>query len=158
FNGNGFAEFSDIRAFGSANVWVFGGPSSRPGLGTFHFNGRSWTKDTVATKLGIFKVSALSPRDFWATGTSKSRFDSVFHYTGNWHRVTATALHGLTFVNIMALAKNNIWAAAESGSSNVVSNLVHFDGHQWVKFKPPWTIYFGGMTQDGHGGIWLTGI
>lgn len=158
FTGNGFSELSDIVAFSPANVWVFGGPSARPGLGTFHFNGRSWTKVGGATKLGLFKVSALSARDMWATGTSNSRFDSIDHYTGTWRRITAAALKGLTFFNVMALAKNNVWAVAESGSSNVVSYLVHFDGHQWVRFKPPWTVYLSGMAQDGHGGIWLTGI
>ena len=158
FHGDGFAAFSDIVAFSPSNVWVFGGPSSRPGLGAFHFNGRSWTKVTAATDLGVFTVSALSARDMWATGTHASRMDSIDHYTGTWHRVTATALRGLTFFNIMALARNNVWAAAESGTSNVVSYLVHFNGHGWVRLKPPWTMYFGGMAPDGNGGIWLTAI
>lgn len=73
FRGGRLAELSDIVAFSPTNVWVFGGPGSRPGLGTFHFNGRSWARVTAATKLGIFTVSALSPRDMWATGTRKSR-------------------------------------------------------------------------------------
>jgi len=94
----------------------------------------------------------------WATGTHASRFDSILHYTGTWHHVTAAALHGLTFFNIMALAKNNVWAVAESGTSNVVSYLVHFNGNRWVRLKPPWTVYFSGMAPDGRGGIWLTGI
>lgn len=158
FHGDGFAELSDIVAFSPTNVWVFGGPGSRPGLGTFHFNGRSWGKVSAATQLGIFKVSALSARDMWSIGTRKSRFDSVDHYTGTWHRVSASALRGLTFFNIEALAKNDVWAAAESGVSIVVSYLVHFDGKRWVRFKPPWTVYFGGMAADGDGGIWLTAI
>jgi hypothetical protein len=156
FHGNG--KLSDIVAFGPANVWVFGGPGSGPGLGTFHFDGRSWAKVTAATKLGIVTVSAPSARDMWAIGTHNRLLDSIDHYTGSWHRVTASALKGLTFFNIMAMAKNNVWAAAESGTRTVVSYLVHFNGKRWVRFKPPWTTYFGGMAPDGHGGIWLSAL
>ena len=151
-----FAELSDIVAFSPTNVWVFGGAGSGPGLGTFHFNGHSWTKVAAATALGIFTVSALSPRDMWATGSHSRLLDSVYHYTGTWHRVTDSALRGLVFFNIMALAKNNVWAVAESSSGHAVTYLLHFNGKRWVKFTPPWTTHFGGMASDGHGGIWLT--
>ena len=154
FGGNG--AFSDIVAFSRTNVWVFGGPASGPGRGTYHFNGRSWAKVTAATRLGILTVSALSSRNMWATGTHTRLVDSIYHYTGTWRRVTASALRGLTFFNILALGKNNVWAVAESDTRNVVSYLLHFNGKRWARFKPPWPIFFGGMAPDGRGGLWFT--
>lgn len=91
----------------------------------------------------------------WGIGARNSPIDTMNHYTGTWHQVTASALRGLLFFDIIALARNNVWAAAQGSGRNLVSYLVHFNGSRWVRFRSPWTIGFFAMAPDGHGGIWL---
>jgi len=47
-----------VTALGPDDVWVFGGPGADPGVGTWHFNGHSWTQITSAPGNGIVTASS----------------------------------------------------------------------------------------------------
>lgn len=149
-------EFTGVKAFGPRNVWVFGGPGAFPGLGTWHFNGSSWTKVSSAPGNGIVSVSALSPTNMWAIGSASAPQDSIVHYTGTWRQVKASALAGLQFSGITAPAAGNVWAAATKPGTPNAGYVVHLRNGTWVRTKLPWSVNPIRIAGDGHGGIWLT--
>ena len=55
----GDGELTGVVALGPSNVWVFGGSGFGPGLGTWHFNGRSWSQ-WHGNAVGLQGGSALS--------------------------------------------------------------------------------------------------
>jgi hypothetical protein len=149
-------EITGITALSPTNVWVFGASGMGPGLGTWHYNGRSWSK-WQGNAVGLQNGSALSAANIWALGGTKAPFSTIMHYTGAWHPVTASALAGLQFGRIAALSATNVWATAfVAGGSQEVPYLVHFNG-KWTRYKLPWPLSPGqALASDGQGGVWLT--
>lgn len=85
----GAGELTGVTAFSAKNVWVFGGGGFIGGLGTWHFNGTSWTRQAAASADGLERASALSPRDIWAVGGSNSPDSAIFRYNGSrWTAVS----------------------------------------------------------------------
>jgi hypothetical protein len=149
----GFGELSGVTAFGPSNVWVFGGSGAFPGFGTWRYNGKTWTEAVTASNLGIESASAVSPKNMWAIGSVMVGGDSIFHYTGTWSQVKASALSGLSFQDILAKSATNVWATAHGGTK---SYLVHRTSSGWSRIAVPWAVNLSGMTTDGQGGFWLT--
>jgi hypothetical protein len=154
-------EFTGITAFGPHDVWAFGGPGAFPGLGTWHFNGRSWTKVTSGPGAGIDSASALSPSDMWAIGSVASPQDSIVHYLGTtWRQVRAVALSGLQFSGITATGPGKVWAVATkpgTGSPNT-AYVVRLQNGSWTRTRLPWRLNPVRVAGDGHGGVWLTAL
>jgi hypothetical protein len=155
---SGFGELTGVTAFSPSNVWVFGGPGAAPGFGTWHFNGNSWTKSPTATNDGIVLASALSSSNMWAVGSVSAGEDSIFHYTGSWHRATASALAGLQFHAIVALATHNVWALANIATNAFRPYLVHLTSSGWARIKIPYSLDPVDLASDGRGGLWLTAV
>ncbi|HEY2506251.1 MAG TPA: hypothetical protein VGI58_07025 [Streptosporangiaceae bacterium] len=149
-----FGELTGVTALSSSNVWVFGNSGAFPGLGTWHYNGKTWTKATAATNLGIGSATAVSPQNMWAEGSTTVGQDSIFHYTGTWSQVKASALSGLSFSAILAKSATNIWVAANAGTKSYV---VHRTTAGWRRFSVPWVVNLSDMTTDGNGGFWFAG-
>jgi len=154
----GGGELTGVTALSPTDVWVFGASGFGPGLGTWHYNGRSWSQ-WHGNGVGLQFASALSAGNIWALGGTKSSFGSIVHYNGTWRPVTASALTGLEFRRIQALSATNLWATAIIPENNQpVPYLVHFNG-TWTRYKLPWPIFPGeSMAADGQGGLWLTAI
>lgn len=150
-----------ITAVSDSDVWVFGFSGAGPGLGTWHYNGQTWTQVT-GSAVGLETASAVSASNIWAIGSSSEgpAGDILTHYAGStWQTVTAPALTGLEFSDIVALSSTDVWAAAVSLSGGHVSDpqLVHFDGSQWTSVKVPYAgLSLGDLAPDGQGGFWLT--
>jgi hypothetical protein len=152
---------SGITAISPTNVWVFGGGSF--GNGTWHLNGRHWTKITGPGR-SIFAASAASPRDMWAIGGTK--FTTLLHYYhGAWHTVTSPALSGLNFGSVFASSATSVWLTASPvGKTGLL--LLHHSGTRWTTYAIPSALPlsavaadglpFGGLSPDGHGGFWLS--
>jgi hypothetical protein len=154
----GFGELTGVTAFSPSNVWVFGGPGADPGFGTWHFNGKSWTKSPMATMDGIAFASALSPSSMWAIGAVSAGEDSVFRYTGSWHQVTASALSGLQFHAILARSAGNVWALANIATNAFRPYLAHLTGSWWSRIKIPYSVDPTDLSSDGSGGLWMTAV
>jgi hypothetical protein len=153
-NPNG-AQFTGVTAVSPANVWVFGGGGFTGGLGTWHFNGSRWTHVTSAT--GLEEASALSASSIWAIGSVAAPDDSIWRYNGaTWRQLTAAALKGLSFRDILAKSATSVWVAATIATNSRKSYLVHFNGTQWVKLLLPWAVTPSRIAPDGHGGIWMS--
>jgi hypothetical protein len=154
----GFGELTGVTALSATNVWVFGGPGSDPGLGTWHFNGKTWQLQK-GNAPGLENASALSATSIWAIGSSSAPYDRIQHYNGkNWQTVSAKALSGLQFVSIQAFSGKNMWITAVTQGGVSPAWLVHFNGKQWSRFKLPWNVQPSRIASDGHGGLWLTAL
>lgn len=152
----GSGQLTGVTALSPTNVWVFGGGGFTGGLGTWHFNGTSWTQQT-GNAVGLEEASALSPSSIWAVGSTSSPANTIMHYNGTaWTRVTASALSGLQFSDIMALAPTNVWASANRQTNGFQAYLVHLTSSGWARISLPWQVSPGRVASDGHGGLWET--
>jgi hypothetical protein len=154
-------EFTGVTAFGPHDVWAFGGPGAFPGLGTWHFNGRTWTRVASGPGAGIVSASALSPSDMWAIGSINSPQDSIIHYLGTtWRQVHAAALSGLAFSGITATAPGSVWSVAtKPGTGNPnTAYVVRLQNGHWTRTRLPWRLNPVRVAGDGHGGVWLTAL
>ena len=153
---SGAGELTGVTALSATNVWVFGGGGETGGLGTWHFNGKTWQQEKGSAE-GLENASALSATSIWAIGGMLSPYSAIEHYNGKtWQTVTAKALSGLQFFRIQAFSSKNIWVTAVAQGGVSPAWLVHFNGKQWSRFKLPWNVQASHMASDGHGGLWLT--
>jgi hypothetical protein len=149
-------ELTGVTAVAPADVWVFGGPGAFPGLGTWHFNGHSWQHVTSAPANGIVTASALSATNMWAIGSASAPQDSIVHFTGTWHTVSATALSGLQFNAIAAVRAQDVWAVGTIQTNSFRPRLVHLTSHGWTRMSLPWLVDPIDLAPDGSGGLWIT--
>jgi hypothetical protein len=148
--------FSGITAVSNSDVWAFGFAEVGPGLGTWHYNGHTWTQ-VNGSAVGLESASAVSATNIWAIGSSSEGPAGrlLKHYNGtSWKPVTAAALSGLAFSGILALSSTNVWAMAENSSNE--AELVHYNGSQWTSVTAPYSgISLSYFAPDGQGGFWL---
>lgn len=136
---------TDVFAFGSDAV--------------LHYNGHAWSPVAGPVDGG----SVLSDRDIWGfSGTN------IEHWTG--HKWTATSVenllppldpHGLnapSVVDILALSDTNVYAAGSGHAQDAGGPIVllHYDGHTWRQVANAGLGGGGGLSLDGHGGLWIT--
>jgi hypothetical protein len=153
----GSGQLTGVTALSPANVWVFGGGGFTGGLGTWHFDGSTWTQQT-GSAVGIEEASALSPTSIWAVGSNAtSPANIITHYNGTtWAHVKATALSSLQFSDILALSPSDIWASASAQGSAFKGVLVHRTSSGWTRISLPWQVSPESIASDGHGGLWVT--
>jgi hypothetical protein len=147
------------------DVWVFGEPDvPGSGLGSWHFNGHTWTH--VTSGKGLEGGSGVSASNVWAfEGTD------VAHWNGHtWSRTSVNALlparnpkgtNDPAVVGILAPSPNSAWAigsgnAQDEGGPTVV---LHYNGHAWSKVAQGnfglGTNPLQQVSSDGHGGLWI---
>jgi hypothetical protein len=150
----GSGEFTGVTALGPKNVWVFGAGGFIGGLGTWHYNGRSWTKETAASKDGLATASAVSAKDIWAIGGSKAPDNMIYRYNGRaWKAIRNKTLSGQEFRGILATSDSDVWVSV--GNSGTKAWLVHRHGTTWTRVYVPWALDLGSVTADGHGRIYV---
>jgi hypothetical protein len=148
-----------VTILSRTDVWVFGGqPFSYPAFGTWHYNGRGWTKVGGAAA-GLSSATAASATEMWAVGTTG--FDPwhnvIAHYQhGTWRRASDPALTHLFFGRIVAAA-GDVWVGASTADSKPRPVLLRRHLGHWAKVAIPWRIVVNPLAPDGHGGIWFAG-
>jgi hypothetical protein len=149
--------------FSPGNVWAFGAPFQPfSALGTWHYNGRTWTK--VASGSGLGGGSAVSANDIWAyDGTDVANWNGK-----TWSRTNVasllparSAMNDPAVTAVDALSRNNVYAIgagnySDGGGPTVV---LHYNGRTWTRvaqdntgtgFEVPQAV-----SPDGHGGLWI---
>jgi hypothetical protein len=164
----GFGQLTGVTAVSPTNVWVFGGPGADPGLGTWHYNGKTWAHLTTGSAWGLESASAVSARDIWAVGSTVSPGSSIDRFNGSaWTQVSAKSLPPgqWQYTGIWASSDKNVWVSASLSASNSdVPYLLHYNGITWSKWALPWAVTTGNValiaapTPDGAGGLWFTGF
>ncbi len=156
-SGTGLSELTGVTALSPSNVWVFGGPGFTRGLGTWHYDGKSWRQWTTGNAVGLERASAVSPTSIWAIGSLQSPDSAIDHFNGKaWHLVSAKALQGLELLAIKAFSDRNVWVTA-LGNSAGADYLLHYNGTRWTRITAPKGLWLNSPASDGHGGLWLAG-
>ena len=145
-------------AISSSNVWVFG-QSFAPELGTWHYNGATWTK--VSSGGGLNGASALSANSIWAYGGT-----NVAHWNGStWKKTSVKSLIPKNgeftrwqVTGIVPISSASVYAIASGGKQDVGGPIavLHYNGHAWTRLVL--TRAAGGpvgVSGDGSGGLWI---
>ena len=155
------AVLSGVTALSPADVWTFGTTADgMPGLGTWHFDGWSWTRPRGIAQ-DIYRASALTPDDIWAVAATR-RGSFIEHYDGrSWQRAGAVspALAGLTLDAVLALPGGSVWAAGNLDLPHGAEGplvIAHFNGRQWTRTSTSWLADTERLAPDGSGGLWIT--
>lgn len=154
-------QLTSVAAVNRNDVWVFGSStfSGEPGLGTWHFNGRSWIRARGLAN-AIYRASAVARHDIWAI-TIAPRGGSVARYNGRaWARVrsAASALANTQLNDVLAVSRTSVWVSGISPPDGISGHLVlaHWDGSRWKRFVAPWGVQQPErFASDGAGGIWI---
>jgi hypothetical protein len=153
FRGSG--TLNAISADSGTDVWAVGASSNGTPL-ALHFNGQAWSQVAVAVPVTISAsfpssfhgVTAISPTNVWAVGTSRSNqypFPTtalIEHFDGKrWSIVPSPNPEaGVPFagsfglVGIAAISANNIWAVGTFSDPRTSLDLPlteHWDGTSW---------------------------
>jgi hypothetical protein len=183
---NGAGTLNAISADSSSDVWAVGAISNGTPL-ALHFNGQAWSQVTVAVPVStgssfpsIFHgVTAISPTNVWAVGTSRSNkypFPTtalIEHFNGkSWSIVTGPNPEaGLEFpgsfglVGIAAISANNIWAVGTFSDPSSALDLPlteHWNGTSWSTVRSASVIgemnVLSGVTALGSGTVVAVGF
>lgn len=140
--------FSSILALAPTDVWAAGFVTdpiygNRESL-VEHWDGINWTVVPTPTLpqefSAIGRLSAVSPRDIWASGlyrTPEGGYQPYFeHWDGNtWTIVPAPSKGFFAQLSPVAVGPNNVWAVGSSAAySNYQSGstlIEHWDGTSW---------------------------
>jgi hypothetical protein len=111
------SALTGVTAISRTDVWVFGGEitgvTPLVGFGTWHFNGKTWTKIRGQGR-NVAQASALSASDIWGIGGYHPAYDQVDHYNGTtWRAVSYPASLGTTRY-ILAVSPHKVWLAGEN--------------------------------------------
>jgi hypothetical protein len=174
WNGHSWTKFpfrTDMLPGGLAvispnDVWVLGTGETGPFVR--NFNGRTWRN--VKSPVVPFAVSAISARDIWTVGGTKSYLSNPYTYSSalanwngkSWRRIAFPNLHlarhqDVQPIGIVALSRTDVWVTAEVFGSTEPgrSVLLHWNGKGWHVYRSP-VNQLAGVASDGHGGLWLT--
>lgn len=155
----GGGTLTGVTAVSPADVWVFGTTTAGTrGLGTWHFNGRSWTRVT-GRAVQIYQASAVSGRDIWAVAATREG-GYIEHFNGRtWLRVDAgRALDKVSLDDVLAVSRHDVWVVGNLTARRSEGRLVlaHFNGRRWRTIVTTFRADTGRLAADGSGGLWLT--
>jgi hypothetical protein len=161
---NSAGEITSVAVISRSDVWVFGSStfSGEANLGTWHYNGRTWTRLAGATGVAasIYRASAISEADIWGI-TVSPRGGSVVHYNGTgWGDVPAAdrVLAGTQLDDVLAVSWHNVWVSGMTQANAADGRLIlaHWNGRCWTRFTAPWMVQQPErFATDGQGGIWI---
>jgi hypothetical protein len=152
-----YGYITGITAIGPKDVWAFGRTGAGPGIGTWHYNGRTWRQ--TAKKFGQMYASAISPHDIWAAGQGLGTNDALSHYDGHtWRGIELLppskreAGYGL-----YAESAHSVWVAlCPYSAAKLAPSLMHWNGKSWRGSPTPGSACLGKPVPDGRGGLWFS--
>ncbi|WP_067832476.1 hypothetical protein [Actinomadura kijaniata] len=169
-------RISGILALSAKNVWVFGAPGADRGVGTWHYNGRSWTELKNPPAL-IGEADASSATNAWANarglnGDAKTivRFDGKRWKTvstkgvlpADQHPEDDNAPQVSSFVGEpLVRSAKEVWFPAHTqrygGTSkpSTTNLLLRWNGKRWQKYAVPTKQSPREVVPDGRGGLWV---
>lgn len=126
----------DVWAVGQYNLWLNGTRGSRALV--LHWDGARWklvpNPSTVAGHVSfLYGVAAPSAGGAWAVG-GINRHNAQHALSERWNgaRWSVVRVNGPHLAGVSALAANDAWAAAGSGSSAGAGRIMHWNGHLWT--------------------------
>jgi hypothetical protein len=144
-------SFSDIVATSPSNAWIFGtSAAGYRGLGTWHYDGRSW-RLVLGAAADIYRASAVSGRDVWGIEATQ-RGDEILRFDGRrWHRLrVGQAISAIRWHDILAESARNVWLVGNEPArdrSRLV--LAHWNGERWIWIVTPTSALAGQLAGAG---------
>jgi hypothetical protein len=179
WHASGFPGKLILRAaadLGPGDVWAFGATGTRSGTTvpyTARYNGRAWHQ--VRLPVAPMAIGAAGRDGLWVIGptlATAARVASRRHIIGmywngrSWRRLAVPKIavpagqSAFDVASVVSAGPRDLWwyyQASNPTTNAWHSGLLHWNGSAWHVIKPPAAIsYVDAMTQDGHGGIWLT--
>jgi hypothetical protein len=154
------SAFTGITAFSATNVWVFGGVvnglTPLVGFGTWHYNGKTWTKVTGQGR-NVVQASAVSASDMWGIGGYLTAYNQVDRYNGHkWQAVSVPSYMTDYERYVLAQSASSVWVDGENTSTATGQpELMHWNGKGWahVSTDAPAGSLLDAIASDGQGGI-----
>jgi hypothetical protein len=160
-NGSGEADIYPTD-FSQGNLWVFS-------LGSYvgekvafaaHYQNGHWTKSVLPDVPE--SAAALSSKDIWVLGQALNAKRTMVMMHWNGRRWTTSGLpkqrtsgypSGLT-----ATGPRSLWLSWSPAKAGAAEYLLHWTGSRWAKVNLPAGDLAYPASEDGAGGLWLTGF
>lgn len=127
-------------------------------VGTYHFNGSSWTRESGAVAGGY----SLAAADDWMyRGTvlyhRDGRTEKIFHLAHLLPPVAAYGLNDPQIAGVLALGDRNVYVIGNGRAQDEGGPIVvlHYNGSTWTKVAQYGRGDPGQPSYDGNGGFWL---
>ncbi|MEV5569544.1 hypothetical protein AB0L06_05815 [Spirillospora sp. NPDC052269] len=160
------SEIGGAVVNGPKDVWVHGEEYSGFKFGTWHYNGKSWSR--LKPGFRMTAGASVSSKNMWAVGDNGSAKPSPVarHWNGkSWSTVKLPALpvvggHASELRTVTARSSSDVWIAGaryvNPANYATLPMALHFDGKSWRRFDPPTKNNVLSMAQDGKGGVWAS--
>lgn len=108
------------------DIWLTGLTGS-----VFHYDGHSWTQQSICTDCGLLDITMISAHEGWAVGSIfNSDVGVIYHYQyGQWSLQSNAQTHGLD--GVVMLSNKEGWATGGS------TDMLHYINGQWVPVSMP---------------------
>jgi len=156
-------QITSVAVVSRKDVWVFGSSfSGEQGVGTWHYNGRTWLRLPAAAGVGasVYRASAVSQDNIWGI-TDSPHGGSVVHYNGtDWETAAAAdaVLADTQLDDVLAVSRHNVWVSGTTPANAADGRLVlaHWNGRSWRRCASPWHVEQAErFATDGAGGVWI---
>ncbi|MFC5184295.1 hypothetical protein [Actinomadura harenae] len=149
---------------GPKDVWVHGSENGGFKFGTWHYNGRSWSR--VKPGFRMAAGASVSSKNMWAVGDNGAAKPSPVARHWNGKSLSTVKLPALPVVGghpaelrtVAARSSSDVWIAGaryvNPANYATLPMALHFDGKSWRRFDPPTKNDIVSMAQDGKGGVW----
>jgi hypothetical protein len=162
----GDSSAEPLAASSASDAWIFPGSSAQVGSLWYyvydyalHWNGTAWHASGFPAKMIVQSAADLGPGDVWAFGTLQTSANTTVPYAARyngraWQRVKLPVAP----MAIGTVGRNGLWVVGPTVATAAKSaGLLHWNGVAWRVIALPAAIsYVDAMTQDGHGGVWLS--
>jgi len=146
----GSLAINAISGSSANDIWVVGETSTggyrnrQVGSVIMHYNGSSWSLQTVPDNSGLIAVDALSPSDAWTLAAD----GSVLNWNGTSWSVKTEESGAST---LTALSATDLWVGG-------VVSIGHYNGSSWSTTPTPTTIsHLSSATAFAPGHVWFAG-
>lgn len=156
--GGDFSLPTCIWGSASDDVWI--GDNGSPGR-LWHFDGSSWSPDSVHGTIAPLGLWGFGARDIWLTNSS----GTIWRYDGiEWYqhaRISVSGFQRVFLQGIWGIQPDDIWAVGSAdvgldGGSGYKGVILHWDGSSW-QFEPipTTTVSFGIVSHDRYEGLFF---
>lgn len=151
-------------ATSSRDFWLIGSTAARSAVAN-HWNGSAWEDLSPAdTKVEFRDIQAVSGKDVWAVGTTKSttQLATIGHWEGGSWKITKLPgqTNSRTELNsVQVNSANDVWAGGRTcpgqNDQGCRGYLARWDGSSWKEVSlPSGTTTVQELTADASGKVW----
>ena len=145
------SDLASVIALSKNNAWAVGESFEADSFGSTtlvkHFDGSQWQEvdsPNLGAKSSLTSITAVSPTELWAVGSSYYNGPIIEHYIGgNWSLaqnppVSFDQSRGAPFlISVAARSTNDVWAVGDARGNQFGPLIEHWDNQSWLLFPAP---------------------